>query len=136
MLLYYVAQDELISDLFRNFAFAFLTICPLMMLVLRSFKRGLVAMIPNVFPTVVVYGLLGWFDYPIDIGMAMTACVALGIAVDDTTHFMLRVQDIQRDSAGAISGRSALRIAFHQCSRAMFHTTLIAGLCAASFRQI
>jgi predicted RND superfamily exporter protein len=55
----------------------------------------------------------------------MTACVALGIAVDDTTHFMLRFQDLKR--AGSIKPSAALRIAFHQCSRAMFHTTMITG---------
>ncbi|NND97892.1 MAG: MMPL family transporter [Pirellulaceae bacterium] len=130
-LLYHVAQDELVDDLYRNFAFAFVMICPLMMLVLRSIKQGALAMIPNVCPAVVAYGLIGWLDYPIDIGMAMTACVALGIAVDDTTHFMLRFQDLRRDVD--LKPLQALRITFHQCSRAMFHTTLITGLGLSAF---
>ena len=92
-------------------------------------------MIPNVCPAAVGYGVLGWIDYPIDIGMAMTACVALGIAVDDTTHFMLRIQDLQKGPMGetVLSGRAALGVAFHQCSHAMFHTTLIAGLGMCAF---
>lgn len=130
-LLYNIAQDDLVADLYRNFAFAFAMICPLMMLVLQSIGRGLLAMIPNVCPAVIAYGLLGWLDYPIDIGMAMTACVALGIAVDDTTHFMLRFRDLESDSVNGAP--PALRIAFHQCSRAMFHTTLITGLGLAAF---
>jgi predicted RND superfamily exporter protein len=134
-LLYQVAQDDLVADLFWNFAFAFVLICPLMVLALQSVGQGLLAMIPNVFPAVAAYGLLGWFDVPIDIGMAIVACVALGIAVDDTTHFMLRFQDLAREqSRRRDRDRSApLRIAFHQCSRAMLHTTLITGLGLTAF---
>ncbi len=130
-LLYHVAQDELVADLYRNFAFAFLVICPMMILALQSFRQGALAMIPNVCPAVFAYGLLGWFDYPVDIGMSMTACVAIGIAVDDTTHFMLRFQDLRK--ASSIAAPAALRIAFHQCSRAMFHTTLITVLGMTAF---
>ena len=130
LLLYNVAQKELVADLYRNFVFAFVMICPLMMLVLRSARQGLVAMIPNVCPAVVVYGLLGWTDYPLDIGMTIAACVALGIAVDDTTHFMLRFQDLNRPSSTPRS--EALNTTFRQCSRAMIQTSLIttAGLVA------
>jgi predicted RND superfamily exporter protein len=130
-LLYNIAQEELVADLYRNFALAFAMICPLMMLVLQSIGRGLLAMIPNVCPAVIAYGLLGWLDFPIDVGMAMTACVALGIAVDDTTHFMLRYRDLENGSARG--ARSALRITFHQCSRAMMHTTLITGIGLTAF---
>ena len=130
-LLYHVAQGALVADLYRNFATAFALICPLMMLVLRSFKQGAVSMIPNLCPAVVAYGILGWCDYPIDVGMAMTACVALGIAVDDTTHFMLRFDDLKRESLG--SDEAALQTAFAQCSRAMLHTTLITGVGLVAF---
>lgn len=130
VLLYYVAQDQLVSDLFRNFGFAFLAITPLMIVVLQSFRRGLIAMIPNVCPAAISYGILGWIDYPVDIGMVMAACIGLGIAVDDTTHFMLRVDDLQRQARSRVA---ALRIAFGQCSRAMLHTTLISGLGLAAF---
>ena len=135
-LLYHVAQERLVADLYRNFTTAFLFIWPLMMIVLRSIKLGAVAMIPNVCPAVIAYGLLGWFDIAIDIGMAMTACVALGIAVDDTTHFMLRFQDIERDltASGSLQPASgALSASFRQCSRAMLHTTLITGFGLAPF---
>ncbi len=125
-LLYHVAQNELVADLYHNFALAFVMICPLMMLVLQSIQQGAVAMIPNLCPAVVAYGLAGWFDYPLDIGMTMTACVALGIAVDDTTHFMLRFKDLKNSSS--LTTAAALKITFHQCSRAMFFTTLITGV--------
>jgi len=144
VLLYYVAQDQLVGDLLRNFSFAFLAITPLMIIVLRSLRRGLIAMIPNLCPAAISYGVLGWVDYPVDIGMVMAACVGLGIAVDDTTHFMLRVDDLQRDRlrgsnhpdngrSGEGDPTSVLRIAYRQCARAMLHTTLISGLGLTAF---
>jgi uncharacterized protein len=125
-LLYHVAQDQLVVDLYRNFVGAFVLIFPLMILVLRSIKEGAISMIPNLAPVVFAYGLLGWFDYPLDIGLAMTACIALGIAVDDTTHFMLRLQDLKKTIV--VTPIAAIKITFHQCSRAMTATTLITGL--------
>ena len=130
-LLYHVAQEDLVADLYRNYLFAFLLIWPMMMLALRSLVQGTFAMIPNLCPAVGAYGLLGWLDYPIDLGMAMAACVALGIAVDDTTHFMLRFQELS--SGTTVDGFSALKLTFLQCSRAMTDTSLVAGFGLAAF---
>ena len=74
----------------------------MMILVLRSFKQGMIAMIPNVCPAAVGYGVLGWMDYPIDIGMAMTACVALGIAVDDSVHFITHWHEARRKGMNSL----------------------------------
>jgi len=123
--LYYIAQESVISDLYRNFTLAFCVITPLLMLAFRSWSMGLLAMLPNLFPTILVFGVIGLIGYPIDIGIAMTASVALGIAVDDTTHFLVRFRELagkDRRSFGA------MQLAYRQCSRAMLHTTLIAGL--------
>ena len=130
-LLYHIAQEELIADLYRNFALAFVIIFPLMILALRSLRQGVVAMIPNVCPAVLTYGALGWLNFPLDIGMAIAACVALGIAVDDTIHFMLRFREAGTDSS--ITTIAALNVAFRQCSRSMIYTTVIAGLGLAAF---
>jgi len=128
--LYHVAQIAVMKDLYWNFASAFLLICPLMILAVKSWLLGLVAMIPNLFPAVIVFGGMGLIHYPIDIAIAMTACVALGIAVDDTTHFLLRFRELEQT---ATTPFMALQTAFHQCSTAMLHTTLITSLGLAVF---
>ena len=97
------------------------------MIVLRSFWLGLLAMLPNLFPIVVLFGVLGWMNWPIDLAIAMTASVALGIAVDDTTHFLIRF----REFGGTITNIVApIRETISQCGPAMLHTTSIgsAGL--------
>lgn len=50
-------------------------------------------MIPNLTPILLVFGTLGWCDYPIDIGIMMTASIALGLAVDGTFHFLFSYRD-------------------------------------------
>ncbi|MEL7497382.1 MAG: MMPL family transporter [Planctomycetota bacterium] len=122
--LFHHAQLSLLKDLFFNFLLAFAIITPLLIVVLRSLRIGLIAMIPNVFPTVVVFGMLGWLSHPIDLALAMTACVALGIAVDDTTHFLIRF----RDYGGSLSQVDGpIQKTLAQCGPAMLHTTLIAS---------
>jgi predicted RND superfamily exporter protein len=46
-------------------------------------------MVPNLGPILLVFGILGWIGMSIDIGMMMTASIALGIAVDGTFHFLV-----------------------------------------------
>lgn len=122
--LFHHAQLKLLEDLFFNFLLAFAIIAPLLVIILRSWKIGLIAMIPNVFPTVAVFGTLGWLNYPIDMALAMTACVALGIAVDDTTHFLVRFRDFH-GSLAEVS--KPIQHTLEQCGPAMWHTTLIAS---------
>ncbi|MCK5664118.1 MAG: MMPL family transporter [Thiotrichaceae bacterium] len=55
-----------------------------------NWKAGLVALIPNLFPIIVLFGVMGFADIALDTGTAMVAVIALGICVDDTVHFMTR----------------------------------------------
>ena len=53
-------------------------------------RVGLLAALPNAFPVVVLFGFMGYAGIPLNIGTTMAAAIAIGIAVDDTLHFMLR----------------------------------------------
>jgi hypothetical protein len=76
----------------RSYAFALLVITPLMMLLLGSLRRGLVSMVPNLIPVVAVLGLMGWLGIPLDSTTMMVGAMVIGIAVDDTIHFMHKFQ--------------------------------------------
>ena len=119
------AQEVLLRDLFRSFVTAFGVIAIVMMLMLRSITGGLIAMVPNLFPTVVLFGMMGWIRLPLDIGSVMSASVALGIAVDDTVHLLSRFGSRRARGLGQI--RAAYG-ALSQCGMAMFQTTLVCGL--------
>jgi predicted RND superfamily exporter protein len=82
-------------------------------------------MIPNVTPVVCVFGALGWLGIAIDIGTVLTASVALGIAVDDTLHFLTWYG---RSLRAGQPRHVAIRTAYQRCATAMLQTTLICGL--------
>ncbi len=96
------AQSQIFTGFWESFSMAFLIITVIMIVSLRSIKAGLIAMVPNLTPICIVFGILGWCQIPIDIGIMMTASIALGIAVDGTFHFLVRYQDqyrVTRNSA-------------------------------------
>ncbi len=95
-----------------------------MMLMLRGVLRGLVSMIPNLFPCILVFGTLGWLGWPIDMGSMMTASVAIGIAVDGTLHYLTWFNIGLR--RGMIR-REAVFFAFRCCATALTQTTIICG---------
>jgi len=118
-------QATILDDLFRSFLTAFLLIGIAIALVLRNTRLTLLAMLPNLFPVVLILGGMGWLGVPADIGTVMTASVALGIAVDDTIHFLACYR--HRISAGD-DNRIAVHHAFGDCGRAMLQTTMICVL--------
>jgi uncharacterized protein len=120
-----MAQQRLLWDLAESFALAFVLISIAMMVLTRSLAIGMLAMIPNVFPVLLIFGLMGWGGMPVDVGTMMTACVALGIAVDDTSHFLTWYR---RAIAEGQANHAALRQAYRHCATPMLQTSVICGL--------
>ncbi|MFV0442931.1 MAG: efflux RND transporter permease subunit [Planctomycetaceae bacterium] len=119
------AQRTIFEGFWESFATAFLIITGVMIISLRSIKIALIAMIPNVTPITIVFGLLGWFNIPVDIGMMMTASIALGIAVDGTFHFVMtyrRSYDCHRHST------RAARYALFHTGAPIFQAAMIASI--------
>ena len=119
------AQEMLLWDLIYSFMTAFGLIALTMMIVLRGIVRGLLAMIPNVFPCVIVFGTLGLCGIPVDMGSMMTASVALGISVDGTLHLLTWVNSALRQGQ---SRKDAVLYALQRCSTALFQTMIICGV--------
>ena len=61
-------------------------------------RVGLIAALPNIFPVIILFGVMGYAEIPLNIGTTMAAAIAIGIAVDDTLHFMLRYNQELRTS--------------------------------------
>jgi len=122
--LFHIAQRELLNGLFKSFIVAFLLIAIMMVIWFRNLSSGLVTMLPNVFPAAVIFGWMGWTDRIVDIGSMMTASVAMGIAVDDTVHFLTW---FRRGISARMSRTDAVLYSYQRCALAMTQTTLIAG---------
>lgn len=121
----YQAQRALLNSLVSSTWWSFLTITPIMMLVTRSFLAGLVAMLPNLMPILLVFGGMGWLNVPIDIGSMMTASIALGVAVDDTIHFLARYRETLDN---VVDRRLAIIETYAQCAVPTLQAAMISGL--------
>lgn len=123
--LIFKAQSEMLGDLIKSFGLAFVMIAIIMMILLRNVVTGLFSMIPNVLPTLLAFGTMGYLGVQVEIGSLLTASAALGIAVDDSLHF------ISWFNKGLRAGKSkveATRLAYDHCGLAMIQTSLICSL--------
>ncbi len=128
--LVYKTQHELMKGLVNSLTSAFGLFAIVMIVVLKSPSAGLLSMIPNVFPVVVIFGAMGWLGILVDIGSMMTASVALGVAVDDTMHYLSWFRNgLDR----GLDRKGAAMAAYERCATAMSQTTLIGGLGLAAF---
>lgn len=119
------AQRTLLTSLITSTFWSFVTITPLMILVCRSVAGGLVVMLPNLLPIFVVFGAMGWVQMPIDIGSMMSASIALGVAVDDTIHFLSWF----RSALNELGDRKrAILSAYQHCATPTLQAALISGL--------
>lgn len=128
--LVFKTQRQLLFSLSDSIMWATILISVVMMFVLRSPLAGLISMIPNVFPIVIIFGSLGWLNIKVDIGIMMTASVALGVAVDDTIHFLTW---FRRGVAQGMDRVQAVMLAYDRCATAMLQTTIIGGLGLSMF---
>lgn len=91
----------------------------------KSVLAGGISMVSNLLPCAIIFGAMGLAHVRVDIGSLLTASVALGIAVDDTLHFLSWFRQGLRQGANR---REAVALAYRQCGVAMIETTLICGL--------
>ncbi|PLX25311.1 MAG: hypothetical protein C0599_00740 [Salinivirgaceae bacterium] len=79
----YITNGQIVS-----FGIAMFVIALLMMIVFGSVKTGLIALIPNLTPALVIGGIMGFADVPLDSSTVLIMPMILGLAVDDTIHFI------------------------------------------------
>ncbi|CAA0102215.1 Uncharacterised protein [BD1-7 clade bacterium] len=101
---------------------AFVVITAIMCLIFRSFKVGIISMVPNLLPALAAVGLIGWIGVPLDYMKLMIAPVALGIAVDDTIHMMTRLHHEFRQRGNY---NEALEATMKDVGRALVITSIV-----------
>jgi predicted RND superfamily exporter protein len=84
---------SLLDTMKDSFFSSCIAIGVLLSLLVRSVRLGLVAMVPNVLPVLLSMGTLGWMGVELDFATVMMAGIALGIAVDDTVHYLARYRE-------------------------------------------
>jgi predicted RND superfamily exporter protein len=121
----YKAQRMLLDSLIESTFWSVVTITPLLMWIARSLTAGAVAMLPNVLPILVVFGGMGWLGVDVDVGSMMTASIALGVAVDDTIHYLNWFRE-ELDRLG--DRKKAILAAYKHCATPTLQAAVISGL--------
>ena len=117
-------QNALLESLINSFGMALLLICVVMAGMLRSISAALYAMLPNVMPVAVVFGMLGWAGIRVDIGTMITASVALGLAVDGTLHLITWFRELLRQG---VPRQEAVAKSLEHCAPALWQTSAAIG---------
>ncbi|MCA9008618.1 MAG: MMPL family transporter [Planctomycetaceae bacterium] len=118
-------QNALLESLINSFGLALLLVCAVMAVMLRSIPAALYAMLPNVMPVAIVFGLLGWTEIRVDIGTMITASVALGLAVDGTLHLITWFRQLIRQG---MSRQEAVAKSLEHCAPALWQTSAAIGI--------
>lgn len=121
-------------------------IAGIVMVLYASWRAGLIAVVPLLFPIALLFGAMGYFGIPLDTSTAMVASIALGICIDDTLHFMARYHqhsrahgveavaliDTVRDEAlPMLSTTTALALGFSVLTTSTFPPVVHFGLLSA-----
>ncbi|MEN8250061.1 MAG: MMPL family transporter [Bacteroidota bacterium] len=87
---------------------------------------SLLALIPNILPVIISLGLMGWLGVQLDVVMALLASVTLGIAVDDSIHFLKSFQQYNTGTDSDI--KSSILKSYHKSGNAIITTTFLLAL--------
>jgi hypothetical protein len=117
--------SALVRSQLRSLSLAFILITGLLIVNLRSVRLGLVSLIPNIPPVALIFGMMGWTGISLDTVTVFAASVALGLAVDDTVHFLsqLKLEMGARREKAPIE--LCVRRAFDVTAKAMLSTTAV-----------
>jgi predicted RND superfamily exporter protein len=120
--LFSTLDHYMVMSQLSSFATAFLTVFGVIFLVFRSAKFGVLAIVANTFPVLVVLGVMGWLDISLNVATIMVASVTLGIVDDDTIHFINRYR---READRGASTDAAIETATTHEGRASLTTAII-----------
>jgi hypothetical protein len=120
-----VLYNNLLQSLFRSqiqtLGMVFFAILITFALIFRSLKVAAIAIIPNIIPVVLVLGLLGGLGIPLDIMTITIAAITVGIAVDDTIHYVHRYHEEWLKDGDY---RASVHRAHNSIGRAMYYTSI------------
>ena len=130
-----VLYNNMLQSLFQSqigsLLIVFAVISIMLLLIFKSFKVMVIGLIPNIFVASSVMGLLGLLKIPLDIMTITVAAISVGMAVDNTIHYIYRYK---KELKKTDSVEKALGNAHTTTGRAIFYTatTIAAGFCILS----
>lgn len=124
-------QADVTDTLIESILLAIIVTSLLMLLIFRNLKMIPLFLIPNILPIILVIGVMGWLGINIDLGVAISGAIILGIAIDDTIHFLIKYKEARKKGSNF---EEALAYVMQYAGLAMVLTTLVLSTAFIVFR--
>lgn len=116
---------QVVDTMAESYMIAFVVITVLMISLIGKLQIGLLSMIPNLFPICLTLGIMGWFHVTMDLFTMLVGSISIGLAVDDTIHFMHNFQRYYKQCGDA---KQAVMDTLCSTGRAMLITTCVLSI--------
>lgn len=120
-----LTMDRIAIGQVQSVASAFIIIFFVLAIIFTSFKAGFIAMLPNLMPVLIFFGILGYTGISLNVSTSLIACIVIGIAVDDTIHIFARFNKLAKQTANTDTG---IILAMKTVGRPITYSTI--ALCA------
>jgi predicted RND superfamily exporter protein len=89
-------QHDVTDTLIQSIMLAIGSVSIMMILIFRNLRMIPLFIVPNVLPITLVVGAMGWLGMTIDMGVAISGAIIIGVAVDDTIHFLVKYREARK----------------------------------------
>lgn len=120
-----VWQDAMVSGMADSLISSFVVVFLMMVLLFRSIKYGVLAMLPLTFTISLIYGMIGWFGKAYDMPIAVLSALTLGLSIDFAIHFLQRLRELEKEMSGMLPALSAM---FEEPARAIARNAIIIAI--------
>ncbi|MEW6990312.1 RND family transporter [Colwelliaceae bacterium 6441] len=120
-----VWQDAMVSGMLNSLLSSFVIVFLMMVVLFRSFKYGILAMLPLTFTISMIYGLIGWIGKAYDMPIAVLSALTLGLSIDFAIHFLQRARELEKET-GSLT--QALILMFDEPSRAISRNAIVIAI--------
>lgn len=117
-----VWQNAMVSGMMDSLFSSFVVVFIMMVILFRSLKYGLLAMLPLSFTISLIYGLIGWAGKAYDMPIAVLSALTLGLSIDFAIHFLQRCRELEKQ-LGSLS--AALIQMFDEPARAISRNAIV-----------
>lgn len=114
-----------IAGMKKSYIYALIVITIMMIILIGRWRIGLLSMVPNLTPIIITLGLIGWFKIPLNLFTMLVGNIAIGLAVDDTIHFMHNFRRYFEESHDA---GAAIAQTLQTTGRAMLVTSCVLSI--------
>ncbi|RUM76084.1 MAG: hypothetical protein DSZ11_01000, partial [Sulfurovum sp.] len=123
-------QKDVTNTLIYSLSLAIFLVSLVMLLIFKRFKILWVFILPNILPVILVIGLMGWMGITVDIGVAIAGAIIIGVAVDDTIHFLVKYFEARKQG---LSIEETFDEVLRYAGKAILFTTIILSISFSLF---